>query len=120
MSWERGVTISAEGTSHCHGIKATSAKGFMVASLSNPHIYISPCALLNYARLLDYFDFLLANTGSSQGRLSGSTVPPTKGHQRVSLARDQGDKEVYLWAIDRLRKQIMGLGATPLVHLPGS
>jgi len=27
MSWERGVTISAAGTAHCHGIKMTSAKG---------------------------------------------------------------------------------------------
>jgi len=35
----------------------------MVSSLSNPHIYISPCALLNYARLLDYFDAILALEG---------------------------------------------------------
>ena len=28
----------------------------MQTALSNPHIYISPCALLNYARLLDKFD----------------------------------------------------------------
>jgi len=31
---------------------------------------------------------------------------------------DEEDKEVYLWAIDRLRKQIIELGAKPDISLP--
>jgi len=115
MTWEQGIAISAAGTAHCHGIKITSHKGFMVSSLSNPHIYISPCALLNYARLLDYFDQSLAETLPAWSQ---------EGKERQSMSPlqlkppDEEDKEVYLWAIDRLRKQIIELGAKPDISLP--
>jgi hypothetical protein len=138
MSWERGVVISAAGTSHCHGIRVASHKGFMLSALGNPHIYISPCALLNYARLLDYYDALLAEDanavkrlgdgstdsdgsdrhgGDGAGRSDGSTQQAV-----VVLGRhrdgDQGGVGAYLWAIDRLRQQVIALGGKPLIDLP--
>jgi len=113
MSWEPGVSISAAGTAHCHGIKVTSHKGFMVSSLSNPHIYISPCALLNYARLLDYFDQSLAGALPARADQARQALPSL---QLRPYAEE--DKEVYLWAVDRLRKQLIELGAKPAVTLP--
>lgn len=131
MSWARGITISAQGTAHCHGIRQTSHKGFMVSSLSNPHIYISPCALLNYARLLDYYDAILSGdaahlkalvaAGGSGGGSSGAAGGSRGGRDSklpAVLTREEGNHEVYLWAVDRLRRQVQDLGATPAVYLP--
>ena len=55
----------------------------------------------------------------AQGGLSPSGRPLSEQLQApVSLKRDQADKAVYLWAIDRLSRQVVGLGATPAVHMP--
>ena len=52
MSWEKNTRITTAGTEHCQSIRRTSHKGFMVSSMSNPHIHISPCALINYGACL--------------------------------------------------------------------
>ena len=123
MSWERGMRISEAGTRHCHGIRMASKKGFMLTSLGNPHIYISPCSLLNYARLLDYFDDLISidYPGHSEGQSAHDAAlssASTSTGALASFTRHEKDLEVYLWAIDRLRKQVLSLGATPVVELP--
>ncbi len=38
------------GTESCQAIRRTTRKGFMVSSMSNPHIYVSPCALITYGK----------------------------------------------------------------------
>lgn len=122
MRWEPSgtVKISPAGAAHCQSIRASSHKGFMVHSLSNPHIYISPCALINYAQMLDYFDEMLLSS------LGGNTTSGTGTGNYKSNKRNQGlvhkkedDREVYLWAIEQLIQQIIDLGQTPVVRLSG-
>jgi len=127
------VRLGQAGTAHCHGIKLSSHHGFMQSSLGNPHIYVSPCALLNYAKLLDHLDRLLFPlTDAALAAPAGTTkkAPPLGGttHQHeaggapgaavVPLSRSEEDTGVYLWAIEKLRKQVIQLGGRPAVDLP--
>lgn len=129
MAWESAqVRISASGSAHCQGLRLASHKGFMLSSLGNPHIYVSPCALLHYARLLDYFDRLLSDgdvAQTSHENFSRSLDERKRPSNPVILAQPneasaqlrKEERSTYLWAIDKLRKQLIALGETPDVAL---
>ena len=75
------------------------------------------------ARLLDYFDALLS--GDIAPNLSGLSDadeapegPKFDAAGTLLMNRKDEDREMFLWAIDRLRRQIISLGAKPVVALP--
>ena len=72
------------------------------------------------ARLLDYYDALLAGELPAGSSLAEDTFEAPKFDSGGALLLDKKaeDKEIYLWAIDRLRRQIIGMGAKPVVALP--
>ena len=75
------------------------------------------------ARLLDYFDALLSgdlapNLSGLSDSDEGLEGPKFDAAGTLLMNRKDEDREMFLWAIDRLRRQIISLGAKPVVALP--
>jgi hypothetical protein len=80
--------------------------------------------LLHYARLLDIFDRLLDGGKVSEARHqevsrfhSTKSTASHSDHLRVAELKRSHERSTYIWANEKLRKQVTALGEVPVVEL---